>query len=155
MLQSDGAPLGTGDASGSGEITTPRTIEIAIFSNPSQVWIHCCWPREGRKPRCGAQVGRAGAGTLAAVEGPWTAKSRSDNAEIFRHMFRELHTEADKLAGQETDDHFVAKYRCPMPYVRWELYLQGLRMWLDTQRRCEFGSVVHIAGEGVMHSGRV
>ena len=45
-------------------------------------------------------------------------RPRMDSAEIFRHVYRELNTEADKLAGRADATWHMEHYTSPYPLLR-------------------------------------
>eukprot|EP00973_Karenia_brevis_P025725 3548920-Karenia_brevis.AAC.1 len=45
-------------------------------------------------------------------------KPRTESAELFRHVFRELNVDADKLAGQDHEDAMIQAHSWPAPYLR-------------------------------------
>ena len=90
-------------------------MEICGDSRVIVQWVNGVWPtRFLPYARCVQQVHRK-------MHGMWCQNSvrpRTDSADFFRHIYRELNTEADALANKYADSWSLEYYEAPAKHIR-------------------------------------
>ena len=92
-----------------------RTLEICLDNNTIVQWLNGAWPVENARHLGTVRAILVGMESVLKMFWP-----RVEEANMFRHVYRELNHEADTLC-------FLAKDRCRIlvPFQEWPLHIRG------------------------------